>query len=491
MARTLVRGSTQVMGESIYDAQIAADAEIQLSKIENWEDIVTTSGTVNGDIDMGTNQIKNVAPGTDPNDVVTKAQLDSISAGLDPKESVRVATTGNIDLDAIQTIDGVSLAVGDRVLVKDQTDPIENGIYTVSAGAWPRSEDADGATGEVSGGMFTFVEHGTDGKGTGWVVVADGTLTPDTSPIGFTQFAGGGAITGGLGINIAGTTVTADVDNSTLINTAGGGDKIGVKALGITALELAADAVITSKVLDSNITAIKVASDIAGVGLTKNAGSHALDVNVDGTTITISGTDLAVANSGIDTIQLNDGAVTLDKLAGAVAGDGIIATGGGLAVNADNVTLEIATDVLRIKAAGVGTNELADNSLTKEKLNADVAGVALDQAVGGELDVQVDNNTVKVNGSNELYVDTSVMLSVANYVVREKPTVDTQGQTVVTLANAPVTGTEMVYVNGVLMDEGAGNDYTISGATITFEFGLDYHASNANKRDKVLVTYFK
>ena len=60
------------------------------------------------------------------------------------KDPVRVATTGaNIVLSGTQTIDGVALAAGDRVLVKDQTAPSENGIYDVASGAWARSSDAN------------------------------------------------------------------------------------------------------------------------------------------------------------------------------------------------------------------------------------------------------------------------------------------------------------------------------------------------------------
>lgn len=515
MARTLLRGSTQIMEESVFNDQVAyKDAGsgytgIELVKIEDSEFIVLANGTpVAGNIDMGGHKITNVGPGVDPSDVVIKSQLDSISAGLDPKESVRVATTGDITLSGLQTIDGVALQVGDRVLVKDQTDPTENGIYIASSTGWTRSEDADGVgqVGEVSGGMFTFVETGSTNAGSGWVVVADGTLVPDTDTITFTQFAGGGAMTGGLGINVNGTEIVADTDNSSIINTAGGGNKIGINALGVLSGHLANDSVITSKVLDANITAIKVNADIAGDALTKNATSNALDVNVDGTTISIVGNQL----------QANASALT-----SAMAGDGLIrnAGSGELDVNVDGTTIEITGDTLRVVAGGIGTSHLADDSVTREKINADIAGLGIVQAAGGELDVNVDGTTIEIaadvvgvkaagiteveiassalgtgltGGSGTVIaVDTSVMLAASNYVVREPHNATTDGQTVVTLVNTPAAGTEMVFVNGVLMEEGASNDYTISGATVTFTFGLQYHATNTSKRDKVAITYFK
>jgi len=513
MARTLVRGSTQIMELSVTNSEIAMpDAAnpvgIELVKIEKHDSIVLSDGTpVAGNIDMGGHKITNVAPGTDPSDVVVKSQLDSIAAGLDPKESVRVATTADITLSGLQTIDGVSLQVGDRVLVKDQNDDTENGIYVASATGWARSDDADGdITGEVSGGMFTFVEAGSGNAGSGWVVVADGTLDPDTDPITFTQFAGGGALTGGLGIQVNGTEIVADTDNSTIINTGGSGSQIAIKPLAVVSGLLAGDSVITSKVLDGNITAIKINADIAGAALTKNATSNALDVNVDGTTISIVGNKLQ-ANA--------------DELSAALAGDGLIrnAGSGELDVNVDGTTIEITGDTLRVVAGGIGTSHLADDSVTREKVNADVAGIGLVQAAGGELDVNVDGSTIEIDsdivrvkaagiteteiastalgagllgGSGTVIsVDDTAFLSAAKYVVREQQNATTNNQTSIALDFTPVTGTEMVFVNGVLMEEGAGNDYTISGGTITFTFGLQYHATNTNKRDKVSVTYFK
>ena len=514
MARTQVRGSTQVMEESIFNDQIAVKEAgvyngIQLNKIEDSEYIVLANGTpVAGNIDMGTHKITNVAPGVDPSDVVIKSQLDSISAGLDPKESVRAATTGNITLSAAQTIDNVVLVAGDRVLVKDQTDPKENGIYIVQTGAWTRSPDADGdITGEVSGGMFTFVEQGASYAGSGWVVVADGNIDVDTDPINFTQFAGGGALTGGLGIIVNGTEIIADTDNTTLINTAGGGNKIGVASGGITATQLHSDSVVTSKILDGNVTAIKIASDIAGNALTKNASSNALDVNVDGTTISIVGNSL----------QANAGALT-----GAMAGDGLSRNSGSgeLDVNVDGLTIEVTSDTLRVVAGGIGTTHVADDAITREKLNADVAGLGIVQAVGGELDVNVDSSTIEIvsdvvkvkaagiteteiassalgtgllGGSGTvLSVDSSAFLAIANYIVRESHNPGAAGVTSVTLNNAPVTGTEMVFVNGVLMEEGATNDYTITSAgVITFNFTLEYSTIFTDRRDKVTVTYIK
>ena len=96
----------------------------------------------------------------------TKAYVDNVSAGINFHQPVRVATTGNITLSGTQTIDGVSLSVGDRVLVKDQTTQTQNGIYVVASGSWTRATDADNSpSGELAGGDFSLVLEGTVNSG--------------------------------------------------------------------------------------------------------------------------------------------------------------------------------------------------------------------------------------------------------------------------------------------------------------------------------------
>ena len=141
-----------------------------------------------GSVGMNSQRITGLADPTAAQDAVTKAYADGIAAGLDPKASVKVASTANLALSGAQTIDGISCTAGDRVLVKNQTAPAENGIYTVATGAWARSSDAD--TGPaLSGGAFTFVEQGTINADTGWVATHDGTPTLGTDAISFSKFS--------------------------------------------------------------------------------------------------------------------------------------------------------------------------------------------------------------------------------------------------------------------------------------------------------------
>jgi hypothetical protein len=163
-------------------------------------------------VSFNSQKITNLAAPTADSDAATKAYVDAARSGLDVKASVRAATTANITLSGEQTIDGVSVVAGDRVLVKSQSTGSENGIYVVAAGSWSRSSDAD-SDAEVSGGLFTFVEEGSVSADTGWVLTTNNPITVGTTSLAFTQFSGAGNIVGGAGLTKTGNTLdvgTAD-----------------------------------------------------------------------------------------------------------------------------------------------------------------------------------------------------------------------------------------------------------------------------------------
>jgi hypothetical protein len=157
-------------------------------------------------VSMNSQKLTNVATPTDANDAANKAYVDAARSGLDVKQSVRAATTANITLSGEQTIDGVSVAAGDRVLVKNQSTGSENGIYVCAAGAWSRATDAD-VDAEVTPGLFTFVEEGTVAADSGWVLTTNGAITVGTTSLAFAQFSGTGSITAGNGLTKTGSTL--------------------------------------------------------------------------------------------------------------------------------------------------------------------------------------------------------------------------------------------------------------------------------------------
>lgn len=166
--------------------------------------ILNPGGT--GNVSVSSARVTNMNDPVDAQDAATKAYVDSVSVGLlDFKNSVRVATTANIDLGVAVdpgAIDGVTLADGDRILLKDQSAGQANGIYDAVTAAdpttWVRSADADNSptVGEVTAGMFCFVEEGTDNADTGWVLATDNPINLDTTPLTFVKFSTQGAITG-------------------------------------------------------------------------------------------------------------------------------------------------------------------------------------------------------------------------------------------------------------------------------------------------------
>ena len=164
-----------------------------------------------GDQSMGGFKLTNLGTPTQDTDAATKLYVDSAIQGLDTKQSVQVATNSNITLSGTQTIDGVAVESGDRVLVKEQTDASENGIYEAAAGAWSRAADADGnPNGEVTSGMYVFVEQGTANAGQGYVLITPDPIVLDTTDLTFSQFSGAGSAVAGTGIDITGNVISVD-----------------------------------------------------------------------------------------------------------------------------------------------------------------------------------------------------------------------------------------------------------------------------------------
>lgn len=300
------------------------------------------SGVVLGDLTldtgtlaMGAQKITGLADGTVATDAVTKGQLDSLAAGFDRKQSVRVATTAALpantqagtgagatltaDAVGILTVDGIATVLGDRILVKNESPADDNGIYEVTtegtagvAYILTRATDAD-IDAEVSAGMFTFVEAGTSLGDTGWFLITNDPIVVDTTGLVFSQFAGVGTFTGGNGIDVNAGVISADLEAA----------GAGTGGLSFDAGE------------------IRV---LAGQGIALSAGGVDVDLEASG-----AGT----GGLSFDASQLR-----------VSAGDGVELTAGGVAVDlAADKGLEFATGELQVKAYGAGGIEVDANGV--------------------------------------------------------------------------------------------------------------------------------
>ncbi len=193
--------------------------------------LALTGGTMTGVIAMSNNKVTGVATPSADQDAANKAYVDSVAQGLDAKASCRAATTANITLSGTQTIDGVAVIAGERVLVKNQSSAADNGIYVAAASTWSRAADAN--TWDELVAAFTFIENGTDNGNNGYIctIAPGGTL--GVTAVTWAQFSGAGQITAGQGLSKTGNTIQVNTASSSRIVI--GADDIDLATTGVVA----------------------------------------------------------------------------------------------------------------------------------------------------------------------------------------------------------------------------------------------------------------
>jgi len=291
-------GAATAAGDAISYAQTGAELG----------DLTITSG---GDIDVAGGGELTGLPATPSGATAaaSKAYVDAVAQGLDLHDSVVATTTGPLvlatDFENGDAIDGITLATGDRILIKNQASGIENGIYVVNASGAP-TRATDWAIGYAAAGAFTFIEEGTLNADNGWVCTNNtGTDVTNTDVLTFAQFSGAGSITAGTGLTKTGNTID-------VIALAAGGLVANANDIAIKPDITTASATEASAIsLAANGVSIKVDnSSIEGSGAGA-AGAESLRVKAGGITGAMLDPAINILTSG-----------NIESTAGIFTGDG-------------------------------------------------------------------------------------------------------------------------------------------------------------------------
>jgi hypothetical protein len=304
--------------------------------VDPSEFALSAVGAPTGNVSMATYKITGLGTPTDSSDAATKGYVDTAVVGIDWKPSVRAATTANVnlfsDLNNGDVIDGVTLVVNERILVKNQSTASENGIYIVRPFGNPdRAQDCDEGA-ELTSNFAVFVEEGTVNADQGYVLTNDGAITVGTTALTFTQFTGLGQIVAGTGLDKTGNTLDIDstvvtlTDTQTLTNKTLTSPTLTTPALGTPASGTLTNAtgLPISGLVASTSTALGVGTVELGHATDTtisrvSAGVIAVEgVNVVTTSSTDTLTNKTLTSPTISGLTLSDGSIVLE---GATAND--------------------------------------------------------------------------------------------------------------------------------------------------------------------------
>lgn len=377
-----------------------------------------------GAVTMNTNKITGLGDPTAPQDATTKSYVDARSAGLDPKESSRLATdaalpaytasagpgvgrTLTADAFGALTIDGVAVADGDRVVIKDEgASHVDHGIYDVDdlgSGGTPwiliRATDFDEDP-EVTQGARTFVAEGTQNASTAWMVITTDPITVDTTAIAWTLIGDISALIGGDGIDITVNTVSVDLATISGLEFSTGELRIDVAS----ADELSIDG--------SGL-------NVEGVPMLFNIGASAV-----GATVTAANLDTLTDTSNADALHTHSALGLPQETSdgtGLTIGDAVFYSGNGILTESD-ASSDLVKGTVGCADATVGASAAVGlategNAVTPSSIGGTPAfGDLVYVAVGGGLTVDIPGTGNHVYVVGKMRNGTDVRLGAGQYV---------------------------------------------------------------------------
>lgn len=386
-------GTFQKLSTDVY-GRVTGTQAVTSSDITSLVDsaYVNVGGdTMSGTLTFSSGTVTGLPAPSGDTDAVNKAYVDSFATGLSWKNAVRVATPTKITtFEGVGAlIDGITLAAGDRILVKNQTVPAENGIWIVNAGQWTRATDMN-SPGEFDGSAV-FVKEGIENADTGWVQTAPVTVVgspafgePDGngdypvpsvpgSAVNWSQFSGASTYTWGVGLSSSGNTVS--------VNLGSGIFEQGVDAVGIELHDSTDGAIILTTDGEN-----RSASDDAKLHLLLNAAG-ALSQDEFG---------LKISNAAVSNAMLVNNSVGLN----ADGGTGSLALGQTLLVqgaSAQGINTSVAGQTITVTAANATTASKGVASFSSGDF--DVAAGVVTIKAGGVDNAQLANSTVTLTGN--------------------------------------------------------------------------------------------
>jgi hypothetical protein len=465
------------------------------------------------------------------NDLTTKLYVDSLALGISWKQPVNAATTANITLSGAQTIDTVSVVAGDRVLVKNQTAPAENGIYIAAAGAWSRSPDANIWDELVS--ALVFVESGAQ-AGSAWYCPVQPGGTLGVTAITWNNFSVGGVYFAGTGLNLSGGDTFNITNTGVTAATYGSASAVPAIAVNqqgqITSASNTNIAIAGSQVTSGTIDSARISGSYTGItavgtlsGLTVSStitgsisGNAATATTAGSATTATTATNIAGGATGSIPYQSSAGTTTflaagtngqVLTLAGGVptyatpSAGTVTSVGGtgtvsgislsGTVTSSGNLTLGGTLDLSAPPAIGGTTaNTVRGTTVTA---TTGFVGTNFDAAGSGGGNLRNSSGTAQIQwgggGGNNVSIDVATNINPANAAVAISPTgtgtvaispagaLTVNPTTASTMNNVAIGGTTPLA--GTFTDLRVNNTISLAGTTGTAGFVLTSNGASA------------